>query len=143
MDSWLAWAGFMIAIVLLGWLGYHSTVLTLRLVTAAFALAVVVLVTRYGVTHPAEAPTNLVDAFTRGEGELSGVFLTRCCLAVIFPRPRGSGGSSLLPSWHLRTATWPTSPTPSASRSACTQPDQDQLDPRNHQPAGPTVLMAA
>lgn len=75
MDSWLAWAGFMIAIVLLGWVGYHFTVLTLRLVTAAFALAVVVLVTRYGVTHPAEAPTSLVDAFTRGVGELSGVFL--------------------------------------------------------------------
>ena len=75
MDSWLAWAGFMIAIVSLGWLGYHFTVLTLRLVTAAFALAVIVLVTRYGVTHPAEAPTNLVDAFTRGVGELSGVFL--------------------------------------------------------------------
>jgi len=91
MDSWLAWAGFVIAVVLLAWVGYHFTVLTLRLVTAAFALAVVVLATRYGVTHPARGPTSLVNAFTRGAGELSAVFFHPLLPGRYIPPPARIG----------------------------------------------------
>lgn len=75
MSSWLVWGVFAIAAVLLGWIGYHFTVRTLRFVTAGFALAVAMLVTRYGVTHPAGAPTDLVNAFTRGMDKLCTAFL--------------------------------------------------------------------
>ena len=75
MNSWLVWGVFAIAAVLLGWVGYHFTVRTLRFVTAAIVLAVAVLVTRCGVTHPAGTPNDLVGAFTRGMDKLSTVFL--------------------------------------------------------------------
>jgi hypothetical protein len=75
MSSWLVWGVFAIAAVLLGWIGYHFTVRTLRFVTAGFALVVAMLVTRYGVTHPAGAPTDLVNAFTRGMDKLCTAFL--------------------------------------------------------------------
>jgi hypothetical protein len=75
MSSWLVWGVFAIATVLLGWIGYHFTVRTLRFVTAGFALAVAMLVIRYGVTHPASAPTDLVNAFTRGMDKLCTAFL--------------------------------------------------------------------
>ena len=75
MSSWLVWGVFAIAAVLLGWIGYHFTVRTLRFVTAGFALAVAMLVTRYGVTHPGGAPTDLVNAFARGMDKLCTAFL--------------------------------------------------------------------
>ena len=78
MNSWVVWGVFAIVVVLLGWVGYHFTVRTLRFMTLAFVVAVVVLVTRYGVTHlsPATpaAPADLVNAFTRGLDDLSGAF---------------------------------------------------------------------
>lgn len=75
MDTWLAWGVVAIAAVVLGWVGYHFAVRTLRFATMAFALTVVLLVTRYGVTHPARTPGNLVNAFTRGMDKLTAVFV--------------------------------------------------------------------
>jgi hypothetical protein len=75
MNSWLVWGVFAIATVVLGWVGYHFTVRTLRFVTAGFALAVAVLVTRYGVMHPTGTPAGLVNAFTRGMDKLCAAFL--------------------------------------------------------------------
>jgi hypothetical protein len=94
MNSGLAWAGFAIAAVFLGFVGYHFTVRALRFVTLAFAAAVVVLITRYGVTHPARAPTDLVNAFTRGPVNSARPSSSHCCPAAIFPPPDGSDGSS-------------------------------------------------
>ncbi len=71
MSSWLAWGIFAIAGVFLGWVGYHFTVRTLRFVAAALVVTVVVLVTGYGVRHPTQAPTDLVNAFIRGMDDLS------------------------------------------------------------------------
>ena len=45
------WLAVVTASALLGFVGYHFTVRTLRIVTAALATVVVVLVTRYGVAH--------------------------------------------------------------------------------------------
>jgi hypothetical protein len=75
MNSWLVWAVFVIASVLLGFVGYHFAVRTLRFFTAAFAVMVIVLVTRSGVPHPAGASANLVNSFTRGFDDLSAAFL--------------------------------------------------------------------
>jgi hypothetical protein len=66
--------GFVIAVVLLAWIGYHFAVRTLRFVTVALAAAAVVLITRYGVTQPTHAPSDLVNAFTRGADEVSAAF---------------------------------------------------------------------
>ena len=60
--------------MLLGFVGYHFTVRTLRFVTAALATAVVVLVTRYGVVNVAHAPTDLVNSFQLGFDDLSAAF---------------------------------------------------------------------
>ena len=76
MQSWLVWLIFAIICVVLGFVGYHFTVRTLRFVTAALALAVVVTVTRYGVTHPGPGVKNpdLVNSFRQGFEELSRAF---------------------------------------------------------------------
>ena len=74
MNSWIVWGVFAVAVVFLGWVGYHFTVRTLRFVTVALVAVVVVLVTGYGVTHLTGTPTDLVNAFIRGAGVLSGAF---------------------------------------------------------------------
>jgi hypothetical protein len=78
MNSWLVWGGFAVAVVFLGWVAYHFTVRTLRFVALALVVAGVVLVTRYGVTHPSPgasaAPVDLVKAFTGGLDNLTGAF---------------------------------------------------------------------
>jgi hypothetical protein len=62
------------AVVSLGWIGYHFTVRTLRFVTFAFAAVVVVLVTRYGVVHQSGASADFVSAFIRGVDDLGVAF---------------------------------------------------------------------
>jgi hypothetical protein len=76
MQSWLVWLIFAIICVVLGFVGYHFTVRTLRFVTAALALAVVVTATRYGVTHPGPGVKNpdLVNSFRQGFENLSHAF---------------------------------------------------------------------
>ena len=75
MHSWLAWLVFAVACVVLGFVGYHFSVRTLRFVAAFFALAVVVVVTRYGVAHKgAGAHADLVNPFTQGFDALSQAF---------------------------------------------------------------------
>ena len=71
MTSWLVWVVFALVAVLLGFIGYHFTVSTLRWVTAALAAALVVFATFYGATHGAPASTDLVSSFRRGFDELS------------------------------------------------------------------------
>jgi hypothetical protein len=62
-----------ITAVFLGWVGYRFTVRTLRVVTAVIAVAVVILLARYGLTNSAQAPADLAGAFTRGVDEIIGV----------------------------------------------------------------------
>ena len=76
MHSWLVWLVFLVACVVLGFVGYHFSVRTLRFVVALFALAVVVVVTRYGVAHPGAGPhPDLVNSFAQGFDALSRAFL--------------------------------------------------------------------
>jgi len=69
------WHAFVIVCVLLGFVGYHFAIRTLRLVTAVFALAVIVAVTRYGVARQgAVAHADLVNSFTLGFDDLGHAF---------------------------------------------------------------------
>ena len=75
MHSWFVWLVFAIACIMLGFIGWHFAVRTLRFVAALFALAVVVVVTRYGVAHHgAGAHADLVNSFTQGFDALSNAF---------------------------------------------------------------------
>jgi hypothetical protein len=75
MHSWLVWLVFAIACALLGFVGYHFAVHTLRFVTTLFVLTVAVVITRYGVAHQsAGAHADLVNSFTRGFDALSNTF---------------------------------------------------------------------
>ncbi len=74
MNPWLVWAVFVIAAVLLGFVGYHFAVRTLRFFTLFLALAVIFFVTRYGITHPAGPSASPVSSFSRGFDDLSAAF---------------------------------------------------------------------
>jgi hypothetical protein len=74
MDWWLAWLTFVVAFVLLGFVGYHFSVRTLRFFTAACAVIVIVFVTRYGVTHSGGGSADLVNSFIYGFNHLGTAF---------------------------------------------------------------------
>src|ERR1700746_993083 len=80
MNSWLiwvVWGAVTFVAVLLGFVGRHFSLRTLRYVTAITAAVLVVLVTRYGLTHsanPAPASSDLANSFTQGADELSAAF---------------------------------------------------------------------
>jgi hypothetical protein len=74
---WVVWGAFIFVAILLGFVGRHFTVRTLRYVTAVTAAVLVVLVTQYGLTHPAnpaKAPSDLANSFTQGADGLSAAF---------------------------------------------------------------------
>jgi hypothetical protein len=74
---WNVWGMFAFVAVLLGFVGRHFSVRTLRYVTAITGVALVVLITRFGLMHPADpaqASANLANSFTQGADELSAAF---------------------------------------------------------------------
>ncbi len=74
---WVVWGAFVFVAVLLGFVGRHFSLRTLRYVTAVTVAVLVVLVTRYGLTHlanPAKASSDLANSFTHGADELSAAF---------------------------------------------------------------------
>ena len=71
MNSWLAWAAFLLVALVLGLVGYHFSLRALRIVTAITAMASAVYITWYGLTHPAKAAGGLSGAFARGADALS------------------------------------------------------------------------
>jgi hypothetical protein len=75
VDSLLAWLVIVAAAGFLGWVGYHFTIHTLRLVALGIAAVTVVLLARYGLTLSGAAPTNLAVAFTRGADDIGGVLV--------------------------------------------------------------------
>jgi hypothetical protein len=77
-------------VVLLGFVGRHFSVRTLRYVTAVTAVVLVVLITRYGLTHPADpapAPADLANSFRQGADEVSAIFLHPLRLGSQVPAP--------------------------------------------------------
>jgi len=74
MTWWLAWLIFVASFVLLGFVGYRFSVRALRFFTLFFAVIVIGLVTRYGVTHRMGGPASFVNSFIRGFNDLSVAF---------------------------------------------------------------------
>lgn len=75
MNSWLAWTVFVAVAVLLGAVGYHFSLRTLRWVAVVVAVAVVVYIASYGLTHPVPKPGSLTSAFARGADVLSSALI--------------------------------------------------------------------
>lgn len=71
---WVVWGVSAFVAVLLGFVARQFTVRTLRWVTAVIAALLVVLITRYGMTHPAGVSSDLVNAFRQGANELATAF---------------------------------------------------------------------
>jgi hypothetical protein len=74
MTWWLVWLIFVAFSALLGFAGYHFSVRTLRFFAAVLVTAVIVLVTRYGVTHSAGSSADIVSSFRRGFNDLGMTF---------------------------------------------------------------------
>jgi hypothetical protein len=86
---WVAWGVFVVVALLLGFVGRHFSLRTLRYVAAVTASALVVLVTRYGLTHPANSATtssNLANSFAQGADELSAALFHP--LLILLPGDR-------------------------------------------------------
>jgi hypothetical protein len=75
MNSGLAWLIFAAVAALLGAVGYHFSLRTLRWVALVVALATGVYLTVYGLTLPAQKPGSLSGAFARGADTLSSALI--------------------------------------------------------------------
>ena len=71
MNSGLVWIIFIAVAVMLGAVGYHFSLHTLRWVALIVALAAAVYLIIYGLTHPAQKPGSLSDAFVHAADTLS------------------------------------------------------------------------
>jgi hypothetical protein len=74
MSTWLAWAAFLLVGLLLGAVGYHFSLRTLRVVTAAAVIASAAYITWYGLTYPAKSGGSLSGAFADGADALGIAF---------------------------------------------------------------------
>jgi hypothetical protein len=91
---WTVWGTFALVAVLLGFVGRHFSVRTLRYVTAITGVALVVLITRFGLMHPADpaqASANLANSFTQGADELSAAFFHPLHAGNQVPAPGRTG----------------------------------------------------
>jgi len=70
MNSWLVWAAFVLAVLVLGLVGRYFSLRVLRVTAAFVTLATVLYVTGYGLGHPAKGAGSLSDAFSRGADAL-------------------------------------------------------------------------
>jgi hypothetical protein len=104
--------GFAAVAAMLGAVGYHFSLRTLRWVALSVTLATAVYLTVYGLTHPAQAPGSLSDAFARGADALSGALIRPLSLGHRVPVPGRIGwvvivvllvlGYRALEAWALR-----------------------------------------
>jgi hypothetical protein len=74
MNPWLAWPVLFLVASVLGLVGYHFSLRTLRVVMTITVLASAVCITSYGLGHPAEKAGGLSDAFGRGADALGIAF---------------------------------------------------------------------
>ena len=74
MNSWYVWIAFLLVAILLSLIAYYFSLRLLRVAAAIVALATAAYLTRYGLTHPANATGSLSDAFARGADALIRAF---------------------------------------------------------------------
>jgi ABC-type branched-subunit amino acid transport system permease subunit len=65
MNSWFVWIAFALVAVVLGLIAYCFSLRVLRVTAAIVALVTAAYLTWYGLTHPANPPGGLSDAFAR------------------------------------------------------------------------------
>ena len=70
MNSWIVWAAFVGAALVLGLVGYQFSLRALRIVAGFTALATAAYITWFGLEHQAQPLQSLSGAFTRGAGAL-------------------------------------------------------------------------
>jgi hypothetical protein len=88
MNSWFVWIAFALVALGLVLLGCFFSLRALRGAAAIVALVTAAYLTRYGLTHPAEATGSLSDAFIRGADVLIRALLH---LPPVPPGPHLSG----------------------------------------------------
>jgi hypothetical protein len=90
MTSWVTWGVFVVVAVTLGVVGSYFSVRTVRLFTVATAIALVAVVTEYGLRHPAaqpRAPQDLQTAFARGADAIAAALFHPLWMGHDVPAP--------------------------------------------------------
>jgi hypothetical protein len=74
MATYVAWVIFAVVAVLLGFVGYHFSVRTVRWFTGIVAFGLALAITAYGLTRSGPAPSNLESSFARGADAVGDAF---------------------------------------------------------------------
>jgi hypothetical protein len=91
METLVAWVIFVVVAVLLGVVGYHFGLRTLRAVTAVIALALALVVTGYGLRHTTGATANFETAFALGADKVASALFHPLRLGYRVPGPGQAG----------------------------------------------------
>jgi len=75
MNSWLAWIVLAVLAGILGAVGYHFSIRTVRWLSCGVAAGTAMYLTWFGLTFPAQKPGSLTDAFTHGADTLSSALM--------------------------------------------------------------------
>jgi hypothetical protein len=87
MNSWLVWIVFTAVTIMLGAVGYHLSLRTLRWVALIVTLGTGVFLTVYGLMHPAQKPGSVSDVFTRSADTLSSALIRPFSVGHHVPAP--------------------------------------------------------
>src|SRR5215469_15287576 len=90
MASWVAWVVFLVVAAALRFVAGDFSLRTVRYFTAGTAIALVVAVTMYGLTHPAQSPQSPPDletAFARGADAVAAALFHPLWLGHPVPEP--------------------------------------------------------
>ena len=93
MTSWAAWLVLLVVVVTLGAIATHFSMRTLRWLTAVVAVALVIVVTAYGLNSavslgmPASGPPDLQTAFAKGADAIAAALVRPLWLGHQVPEP--------------------------------------------------------
>src|ERR1700734_3771879 len=74
MATYVAWVIFVVVAALLGFVGYHFSLRTVRWLTAMIALGLALAITAYGLAHNGPASSDLESSFARGADAVGDAF---------------------------------------------------------------------
>lgn len=91
MDTLVVWLVFVAVAALLGFVGYHFSLRTLRGVTGGVALVLTLVVTAYGLRHTAAATAGFESAFALGADKVASALFHPLRLGHRVPGPGRAG----------------------------------------------------
>ena len=91
MNTLVVWLVFVVVAVLLGFVGYHFSLRTLRGVTGGVALVLTLVVTAYGLRHTAAATAGFESAFALGADKVASALFHPLRLGHRVPGPGRAG----------------------------------------------------